>query len=344
MSPIEYLKNFYENLKKTKFYYPAIFLLVTGLDILRVYTLFTPEFFCFGSIFMIGVTFGIPYFLGWRDVKILVIFSLLAILITGLFAGYLIGDAYWKSEKSFESKDGILYDGHVTPFRGNPGEAYTYTVKVNSSKNITNFTILAVYLIYSADGINWQNLSLNTTDNITYTGTVYLTEKKIYLHYFTAAYSAENNTVNWTIPNTQMAETNKEELSKYIRLGPITTTYAEIAMNSILTTIVWLCIQIGFAVFLLILVVWWVNRAKKERSAREIKREEVLGKDKTKEQLTKEDFECSKCGALVKEKDTFCWRCGEVFEEKAQGPEDKEIKESKNVDVPNDERKMDKSS
>jgi DNA-directed RNA polymerase subunit RPC12/RpoP len=84
---------------------------------------------------------------------------------------------------------------------------------------------------------------------------------------------------------------------------------------------------------------WWLQKGKKEREKleaqlRELEEREKMEKMKvpTKGKKVVIEYECSKCGAAVTEKDVRCPKCGEIFEEEIEEKiEEKEKIERKKV-------------
>jgi hypothetical protein len=322
------LKKLFEDLKKSKWIWAIYIPLTIPLVLLLM---LVP--YCLAPILAAIVTFGIPYLLGVRSVKIFLKAGIVIIIVTGILLGVLVTYFMYEQIYYFEEKkisDTELVEGIVTPYLGSKSTSFNYTVKYigeESPENITvyvNITDVYDELIKSvplknADGLYYNETTLD--ENVNY--------------YYFSAYL--HNSGEWI-------ETDEETRG----FGPITIPFSDMLGSQIMQGVLILFFNVGLMFFFILVLFWWAKKARQDREklyrAPEAEKEEEEEEEEMEEGGEEEEFEeegkeggedvtideeesskegkveakgeytCTSCGADVDADATSCPNCGEEFE------------------------------
>ena len=291
---------------------------------------------CLGLLLIPVAIFVIPYWLGERGLKRfaingLVVFVIAIVIISGFYTQSTVnsGDQIVDSSTFVGLSPHISLDnGSVTPFRGSPGQAYTYRVHLNTT-GLNSSTPLTVHL-------NFTEFDLFTP---AYTS--YAMQREPGAANATAAWYSMNRTLAGNVYEFYFTanDTRGNFTATQNVLGPITASPVSYFIFWIYPVAFYLLIPLSFY-YIILFMYWYTARTRKMRSRmieaskkddlnldKELAKGEekgaveepgaktepkAAGEGKTKKAAA---FTCTNCGADVTEDDTKCPKCGAVFEE-----------------------------
>ncbi len=322
-----------QSLRKTKWFDIAV-LVVLGVIVAGLF----PVLFgntttaCLGLLLIPVAVFVIPYWLGERRLKRFAINGVVVLVIATLIISALQTESTVNGPDPVLSSEGIqglsphlnLDNGSVSPYRGSPGQTFTYRVRLVTS-GLANTTSLGVYLNFTQADVFSTTTSYFAMQlaNSSANGTVrwYTTNRTlggaVYEYYFSAADMRGNFTL--TIP----------------AIGPLTASGASYYVFWVIPFFFYLLIPFSFY-YVILFMYWYTVRTRKMRTrliesskkdALDLDKEPGKGEaagekegpetkpapgEKTKKAAA---FTCTNCGADVTEDDTKCPKCGAVFED-----------------------------
>ena len=284
---------------------------------------------CLGLLLIPVAIFVIPYWLGERSLKRfaingLVVFVIAIVIISAFYTDSTLnsGDQIVDSSTySGLSAHLSLDNGSVTPFRGSPGQAFTYRVHLNTS-GLNSSTPLAVYLNFTEFDLftpSYQSYAMaREAAPANATAAWYSMDRtlggNVYEFFFTANDTRGNFTATQNV------------------LGPITASPVSYFLFWLYPVAFYLLIPLSFY-YIILFMYWYTARTRKMRARMiEARQKDELDLDKgaakdkeaaageaaakPAEGKTKKAaaFTCTNCGADVTEDDTKCPKCGAVFE------------------------------
>lgn len=288
-------------------------------------------FNCFTNLIVPLVFLGVLWKLKVQGVKrLLLVGALGSLVVTAIYADNATRYYLDLPAEIATSDDNVLFDGRVTPLYGAKDTVYNFTVSVRLPSNasvVENMTVVVGDLrFYGGVANNYTMTLLDKNDTLAKYYYVTTAPKPLNLFVFWANVSG---TTEWSIAGNQHPSP----------LSPLPTFGIEGPAQKNYEAIYWIMVPFGlyagfvniFPVFgILVLMVWWMRRARQmrvdnyEKSAAErakkdaelTKKEEAkvpslskaMGTDKG------EPFVCSECGADVPADAKVCPKCGEKFD------------------------------
>ncbi|OPY31382.1 MAG: Double zinc ribbon [Methanomassiliicoccales archaeon PtaU1.Bin124] len=284
---------------------------------------------CFVYMAIALIMYGVPTYFGLKSKKKLAVFGLVLLLVLGLAWGAMFANNIntFTGEKVTASK--YLSNGTVAPIHGVPDSTYQYEVSLSEGSIYKNVT-LSYYDTQDTNSI--KRVSMNTTNNLTYTASAVLGTSGIYAYYFSV----------WD---------GSETISTPIGTGPITASNGEIYGIYLQLCVFLAYLQIGLLFFMLLVLTWWMDRSKQRMQEQfneaQAKRSAAAGEEKfvcsecgsdvpadaekcpqcgerfddakeTAKPATEDVKKCPKCGAAIFDTDKKCWNCGKILENKDQ--------------------------
>jgi len=258
--------------------------------------------FCSGLFIVPLTALIVPYWLGERNLRRHALNGFVIWILASLFLALILA-ASSPLVVASPPGDTALSSGIVTPFRGESGDSYNFTVTLTNASNLDpeNFTLqLNVVSLFSGDS-RTQNMSAVADDDLnTADGKVYYAIVSDFgsdIHEFRFVVKGKNGTL---------------AQSSY-GLGPFTAPYP---------TYVGLFFVLGFLqtflvilFFFLLLSMWWLVRRSPRRPMPKPKTPETEEAATTEEKLAAaSSYSCTNCGADVSEDDTKCPKCGATFD------------------------------
>ncbi|MCX8173281.1 MAG: zinc ribbon domain-containing protein [Thermoplasmata archaeon] len=266
---------------------------------------------CLVPIAGVLFTFGIPVLLGWKNIKFLLGFGVPVIIGTAIVvAAYQTNYVQTGQEAMLGDDAGCFSNGTVSPYKGNPGDAFNFTVEIKK-ENSTHDT---VYLIRSKDlyilDDPMEEMTKYWEDNATARYYYNTTVEKSMIWYYT--FSVLRNYQNGSSVWLNVTKGGQQ----MIRVGPVTMGYNEMLFSFIGVYLLNTMLMLGVGYYLLVSMYWWFGKAKQRREAilREMEAQKETEGQKIEELEKKKTLKCSSCGAMVDEGAEKCWKCGEKFE------------------------------
>lgn len=309
----------------------------------------------FGALAMILLAFGLPVYMGWnKSFKTLLIVALVVTASVPPIWAALSNDQLFTPYSPDGSPDGIIQHPTVTPFAYPPGKGnlYNFSAELHKQKvtttgvNSTSYRIdiTAVYL-WVTDCPYDGTLNNHTVNNACNGGPDYLHEfapfvvpKAEYADPVIPVWFNEslpsNNILyfdliaNYTLVNTTVysyacmgdcvpykgSYAPAADESYYWTEGPITGSWGYIYAVRILPTFYLIGAGLGAMLIGVVLVYRWLKIREKRRL---LQAEDTAGGTPVGGETI-----CPACGAVVKDQESFCWKCGKpLAEEKTEGPD-----------------------
>ncbi len=324
------------------FYLVILALVVTGLF---AFTAGSQVLACLGILLIPTAVLILPYWLGERSLKnfafnALPVFVIALVLIAALQTNAMLSQGPPSLTSGYDpatANTGLskltFWNGTVDPYRGSPGQVYTFhvrlkTVDVGTGALLpppTNLTVTANVSQYDASLGSTPivvPMGIDTTQNNTANGTWYVGQQSLPAAVYGFYFYAEEPTGNSTYSGFVLEPLN----------SPVQDYYAFWAVYTLFDLI----FPVSFY-FIILFMYWYTIRMRKMRErmmdrarGEPLDLEKQEGKEKAAE--GKEEsalpaapsgartkkvaaFTCTNCGADVTEDDTKCPKCGAVFED-----------------------------
>jgi hypothetical protein len=273
---------------------------------------------CLGPLVSAIIIFGIPYIFGVRGLGKFFKVGTVIVLISGIVFGIAFTSFIYDQSYLFEERtlgNDALTGGTVTPYQGDPGDNFNFTIKYIGSEPVENVSVFVN--ITNLGGGDLRNLTMNRSGNLFYVEEEF--GNSLYFYRFDINLSSQGK---WL--HTQ---------SGY---GPLTMDYSEMLGIQVIQGIIFLFLWAGLFFYMVLVLYWWGTGAKKQRlelekakegeetedgekkEDEEKDEEEKDEKDSHEEDRPKEvieEFECTECGASVSADADVCPSCGEGFED-----------------------------
>lgn len=286
----------FNNFRKQKYAVPVGLLLTVLLSLgLTLYAISL----CFIPMLIALIAYGIPYYFGFKNRKKLAVFGTLLILFLGVVFGLNIFYYIQGYEgQVVHSEHNELIAGQVSPVKGLPGDAYTFSVEVTNASSADVVYLLAV----NGASTSTLNYTMNPA------GTV-----------------GSNAFFNLTVTNLTEGiyqfQFQGHIASGYVltdaALGPIAMSSDNVFYSYLYYGIVFIGLfQIGLLFYLLLVLTWWMDRSKAKMAEFDKARKQEKKSNDGQKMVDK--FICSECGADVPTDAKECPRCGEKFEESVE--------------------------
>ncbi len=325
-----------DKLHKMKFAMPIGVVVALMVNIAIIATVFFAQIGGIGSYVMliaiVLLTFFFFYVFGIRQLKWMIVFGIVIFLILGAFMTYFfVQTLYGEDPASVWSDDGTFTNGSVAPLVDTSVKSFVFTVDYGGSQAAENVSIQVVVCsrLYSDATVfvPMQNLS----DSNTFQGSVQLTDAEVHSYYF------QLRNGDW---DNLGAETN--DTYSYENWGPMTQEKGSVITALLPTGMILngFC-NIGMLFFIVVLLYWWMGKAKEQRKQWDETKEDIESeketvvwkasdeKKKDSDGKKKEaDFSCTSCGADVHDDDDKCPKCGEMFDDDEEDEEPGEQKEA----------------
>ncbi len=275
---------------------------------------------CLGPLVSAIIIFGIPYLFGVRGLGKFFKVGTVIVLISGIVFGIAFTSFIYDQSYLFEERtlgNDALTEGIVTPYQGDPGDTFNFTVRYKGNEPVENVTVFVN--ITNLGGGDLRNLTMNRSGNLFYIEEEF--GNSLYFYRFDINLSSQGK---WL--HTQ---------SGY---GPLTMDYSEMLGIQLVQGIIFLFLWAGLFFYMVLVLYWWGTGAR--RKPMELEKpeqgEEKEGEEKEKDEEEKgdeeekddndsdsedrpkeviEEFECTECGASVSADADVCPSCGEGFED-----------------------------
>lgn len=271
---------------------------------------------CLGTLVLPISAILLLWFLRVEKFLAQLIIGVVVLCVATLLISAVFPVTFTESASGINSADGKLLDGMVTPFRGAPGETYTFTVTVvqnSSSPNITAHVI--IYNIFGASQ-SYRNETMSLVSSSNSSG-----------RYNFSYSSVVADPVNGFGFDVVIDGHWYHGYAAYAVNGPVSADAVAVFSSQISFWIIWI-FSYGFMQFIVLLL--FLRFSSKSREAREkmlkdykqMKQEKGSSvrdvKDVQKKSVpvpSEDNFVCSECGADVPSTARFCPSCGEPFDE-----------------------------
>lgn len=287
-------------------------------------------FSCLINLVVPLVLLGVLWKLNIQSIKHLLVVGLLgSLVIAGLYADFATRYYLDLPAEVAGSEDGELFDGIVTPVYGTSETLYNFTVSVrlpNSTSVVTNMTVVVGDLrFYGGIGHNYTMSLAESESNETIAKYYNVTTVPHPLNLFVFWANIDGE---WYIAGNQNPS-SKSPLPTYGVEGPAYRDYGAIAAVMLPFGLYAGFVNIYPVFGILVLMVWWLKRARKmridsyQKSVAEREKDRAgVSKDEAKvPSLAKamgaggeDSFVCSECGADVPGEAKVCPKCGEKFD------------------------------
>jgi len=291
---------------------------------------------CLGLLLIPVAVFVIPYWLGERRLKRFALNGLIVFVIAIVIISIFYTQSTVNSGDQIVDSAGIaglsthlgLDNGSVAPFRGSPGQTFTYRVHLTAT-GLNNSTPLNVYLNFTEFDLftpNYASFAMQRDASpANATSAWYTTNRTLGGNVYEFFFTANDARGNFTA--TQSA------------LGPLTASPVSYFIFWLYPVAFYLLIPLSFY-YIILFMYWYTVRTRKMRTrmiesapkdeldlekgpakgeAKDTAKEEageatpkLLVGEKTKKAAA---FTCTNCGADVSDDDTKCPKCGAVFED-----------------------------
>lgn len=285
---------------------------------------------CLGLLLIPVAIFVIPYWLGERSLKRFALNGLIVFVIAIVIISIFYTQSTMSSGDQIVSSAGIsglsthlrLDNGSVTPFRGSPGQSFTYRVHLNTT-GLSNTTPLFVYANLTEFNLftpSYASVALQRDGSpATATSAWYTTNRTVsgnVVEFYFSACDTRGCTPPQNFTLTQSA------------IGPLTASPVAYFLFWVYPVAFYLIIPLSFY-FIVLFMYWYTLRTRKIRSRMMESRKKEPEKGTEPEKETGEEtepkaasgvkkkaaaFTCTNCGADVTEDDKKCPKCGAVFE------------------------------
>ena len=311
---------------------------------------------------LVAITFATLYIFGWRSGKKMAIAGIGLFLIIGAIWGpmtvhrtysmdepepvssaahidwftkeytvlnistYEAGGTVYAEEVGIYQRSGYVYaldNGLLTPYKGDIGSGYNFTITLYSNDTFVEEPDLTVAYALGVQGtIDTEYLyEVDSTDTNYVDGKEFyhlaiIDDEGIYSHVYSLNFEGAN----------------PHSLNTTVALGPLvgdeSASYGFYALIGIPS----MFCNIGMLFVILVLLYWWIGTAKEKRAAWDIdlrEKETVLDDDKSDEEDDdSKPFSCDECGASVGVEDNFCPKCGERFDDESEEEPEKSATDS----------------
>jgi hypothetical protein len=266
-------------------------------------------------------TMGIQYLFGERSIKMMILFGLLALLLTCLILGVFLADQYANYdtppvEGYSASGFKVLENAKVNPISGSGNQIYNFTVIYTdpggtpdpairvtiTSEGVQINPTLGIIGINETHLMNPVNASASSAEGKEYYFTTNLPDGVFFYNIM-----ATNGSV--ILANTSVTIDGVEYSYS---MGPVNIPFSSFIFLG-LTNVPFL----AMIYLLFILLYWWTQKAKTYQPPRP-----------PEEKKDEDEFTCSKCGADVPGDATRCPKCGEAFEEDEEEKKEEGKKET----------------
>lgn len=298
------------------------------LAVIYALLMVTSPFNCFINLIVPLLFIGVLWKLKIQGIKQLLIIGVLgSLVIAGIYAD--VAARYYQDvpAQTAESDDREMFDGTVTPLYGTSETLYNYTITIRLPSNssvVTNITVLIGDLkFYGGEGHNYTMVLLERNDTVAKYHNLTTVPHPLNLFVFWANIDGE-----WFIAGNQNPST-RSPLPTYGVEGPVQNDFGALFALMLPFGLYAGFVNIFPVYVMLILMVWWLKRARQMRvdsyqkaMAEREKEHEGVSKDEAKvPSLAKamgveggEGFVCSECGADVPGDAKVCPKCGEKFD------------------------------
>ncbi len=235
-------------------------------------------------------------------------------------SSYEAGGTVYAEDVGIYQRNGYVYaldNGLLTPYKGDIGSGYNFTITLYSNDTFIDEPDLTVAYALGVQGtIDTANLiEVDSTDTNYVDGKEFyhlaiIDDEGIYSHVYSLNFQGANT----------------HSLNTTVALGPLvgdeSASYGFYALIGIPS----MFCNIGMLFVILVLLYWWIGTAKEKRAAWDIdlrEKEAVLDDgDDAEEDDDSKPFTCDECGASVGVEDNFCPKCGERFDEDGEESDD----------------------
>jgi uncharacterized membrane protein len=316
-------------IKKHKYVWLLYILIAIGLNILVLLI-----GGCLAPLLTALVTFGIPYLFGVRSAKTFLIAGTAILIVSAIcLAAVYTHYAYteFREVDVIPKKDDgpkIISYG-VIPEVGSKDDKFYFVVTCTG--NASNPPVMFLNLTDDINALREEDQKwYDVTNNTNFKSDIW-SKYHLWFVRLSGTYDADRNHWVYNYTTTLPEGNYYYYFSGYIRIGENVTwsnTYVKHGPINIerwnyfgfmtMIALIGVLIMVGLIYYIIVALFWWIKKAKEEREKllEEVEREELKGK------LKKTEYTCSSCGAVVKEEDKVCPKCGEKFE----GEEEEESK------------------
>lgn len=317
---MSYIRNLFQSFRKTV-WFRIFYLVILGVLVSQLFALTASALACLIIFLMPISVFFIPYYFGERRVKALALNAVPVFVLATLLAGAtatqgLVSQTDATPLGSLGGSPGspvTLSDGTVSPYRGAPGQTFTFRVNLTTAEDGTPEDYDVYLNLTTVEGTSARPQSFEMlyspdppSSNNTRNGTWYEWTLSLGDSIYGYAFSARDPDSNWTFTSADF--------------GPITASAWAFYGFALYFTM--FSMIIPFAFYYLILFMWWYSGRSRQMRQRVLEsRRAAASESKEPEKTSREKaakaaaFTCTNCGTDVSESDTKCPKCGVVFEE-----------------------------
>ncbi len=295
MSSLDELKERFLQFRKKK--YALALGLIIAVLLSSVLTYFVRTI-CFAHLLIAIIGFYIPYYFGLKNRVKLAVWGLAFIFILAVPFTWVtvIGDVNSYDGHALESTDGLLVNGHITPYRGDLGTTHTFNVTVTDGASRDYSVNVIIIDQFTLEEFNHTMVRSGAVPGgVNYTFSTNEFGDSLYIYQFQT-----DATGDW--------------VSTDLSYGPVHQSNSDIFIYFFPIMALSLLIQVGMLYYLLLLFSWFSDRSRKRAEQIMKEREETKRGGKSLES-GREAFVCSECGADVPAHAGRCPQCGESFEE-----------------------------
>lgn len=251
---------------------------------------------CFSFLAIALVLYGVPTIFGFKNKKWLAVFGTVMLVVLGLtWTAMMYNQTINFEGETVESPNGAMVDGMVNPAVGVPGTFYTFNVTLTSGA-----TDADVHLYLTNDWDTGQSAITNTSmpfshnasNGAVYSRTIQLNESGLYGFEFLLDTTGSGG--SWE--------------ATYGAYGPVNANNNDILMYWLQSGMMIAFFNIGLLFYMLLLLVFWMDRSRKKMEGEMKKREAAKA-------VATEKMVCSECGSDVPADAEKCPQCGERFDD-----------------------------
>lgn len=309
----------FEAFKESKWVVPTYIILVILATIAVAYLSG-----CLAMILIPVVMFAIPYYLGEKRIKYLVLVGVIVIAADSLAFGALDANfisSYKAPEQKSEDK-ATLTNGFIDPSVGGEDTLFNFTVTF-TAENVTNVSDSGVVVYLNTSDIQefkpaeqeyYPMVEIDTNDLVAADGKDYYFTRTFPrgIHFFHFAVRIANppggGGATWNDTLVYDSLSGKDLRTT----GPINADILYIFQTTVLNALVYLVFtSILFMIF--VMMYWWLGRSRIERAKWEERMKEAGELEPAETKIP--EFECTNCGRPVHEDALRCPHCGAVFDE-----------------------------
>ena len=317
-------RNGFLKFRKTP-WFRITYLVLLGVIVAELILFTASALACLFFLLIPLLVFVVPYWLGERGIRRFAANGALVFLIAILVAAAMATQSVLAQQESIPlrsdpaaSADLSLTNGTVAPYRGGPGQTFTFRVNLTTAANRTPDAFDVFLNLTTVDGVAFVSSSYNMTyspgpisSSNTRNGTWYERTMTLGGSIYLYGFSASDRNRNWT-------ETRG-------LLGPITASgWAYYGLFLYILLAVQPLLPIEFLFYFGIVFLWWYTKRSRERMIRAgptargtappPERAEKRAEGETRAAKAA-GFTCTNCGADVSEADKKCPSCGAEFED-----------------------------